>query len=253
MQERYLGDVHDFLKYKFLRHLKSETKFKIGLNWYLTRPEEVDPKKTKDGEKRFHLTGRNSDQWADWDEKLFDNLKNFKDPSERRLSRFHEFNILDKTSYFEDHVPITKLERLEWHKKAIEELKACDFVFLDPDNGLKVPSAKGKRVAKYVKDIEIKEYLENKQAVITIQFARQCNPIKKAEWARSKLNSAIGKSSRLPIMRCRVAPNILFVPAAPPDKREILEEAIRSFAKTPLFNLPENHSRRTLSFCIDKV
>ena len=42
MQERYLGDVHDFFKYRFLRHLASETSYRIGLNWYRPRLEDVD-------------------------------------------------------------------------------------------------------------------------------------------------------------------------------------------------------------------
>ena len=77
MQERYLGDVHDFLKYRFLRHLKNNTNFSIGLNWYLTQPADVDPKKTNDGEKRFHLKGPNQEHWLKWDTELFNNLKFF--------------------------------------------------------------------------------------------------------------------------------------------------------------------------------
>ena len=231
MQERYLGDVHDFLKYKFLRHLKQQTKLKIGLNWYLTLPEEVDPKNNKDGEKRFHLTGDDSGQWANWDNELFDDLKIFKSHSKRKLKIFYNREILDVT-YFDDLVPNSNLERLKWHKKGIKKFKDCDIIFFDPDNGIKVPSAKGKRIRKYAKNNEIKEYLENGKAVITSQFARQIKPKEKAGWVRSELNSVITQNKKLPIMQCRVSPNILFVPVAPNDKYETLQKAIKSFAET---------------------
>ena len=41
MQERYLGDVHDFYKFLFLKYLSKKLKEKIGLNWYLVSPKQV--------------------------------------------------------------------------------------------------------------------------------------------------------------------------------------------------------------------
>ena len=35
MQERYLGDIHDFKKFIFLKFLSLELNIKIGLNWFL--------------------------------------------------------------------------------------------------------------------------------------------------------------------------------------------------------------------------
>ena len=40
MQNRYLGDVHDFYKFIFLKYGK-KLKQKIGLNWYLLDPKEL--------------------------------------------------------------------------------------------------------------------------------------------------------------------------------------------------------------------
>ena len=57
MQERYLGDVHDYYKFLFLKFLSINLKKKIGLNWYLVDPKEIslqEPKKN-DGEKRAYL------------------------------------------------------------------------------------------------------------------------------------------------------------------------------------------------------
>ena len=57
MQERYLGDVHDFYKFLFLKYISKKLKEKIGLNWYLVSPEQVSffEEKKKDGEKRSFL------------------------------------------------------------------------------------------------------------------------------------------------------------------------------------------------------
>ena len=54
---KYLGDIHDFFKFHFLKFLSKKINKKIRLNWYL-----VDPKKIgnielnkNDGEKRKYL------------------------------------------------------------------------------------------------------------------------------------------------------------------------------------------------------
>ena len=47
MQERYLGDVHDYYKFLFLKSLSEKLKKKIGLNWYLVDPEEISVSEQK--------------------------------------------------------------------------------------------------------------------------------------------------------------------------------------------------------------
>ena len=58
MQERYAGDIHDFFKINFLEFISNGLRQKIGLNWYLAKPEliGVSELKKKDGEKRKYLT-----------------------------------------------------------------------------------------------------------------------------------------------------------------------------------------------------
>ena len=62
MQERYLGDVHDFYKFLFLKYISKKLKEKIGLNWYLVSPEQVSflkDKKKRWREKKFFKKKRN--------------------------------------------------------------------------------------------------------------------------------------------------------------------------------------------------
>ena len=53
MQERYLGDIHDYYKFLFLKFLSLNLKEQIGLNWYLVDPKEISLKEVEknDGEK----------------------------------------------------------------------------------------------------------------------------------------------------------------------------------------------------------
>ena len=57
MQERYLGDIHDYYKFLFLKFLSLNLKEQIGLNWYLVDPKEISLKEVEknDGEKRAYL------------------------------------------------------------------------------------------------------------------------------------------------------------------------------------------------------
>ena len=57
MQERYLGDIHDYFKFLFLKFLSTQLNMKVGLNWYLVNPAEIGSSelKKKDGEKRKFL------------------------------------------------------------------------------------------------------------------------------------------------------------------------------------------------------
>ena len=99
MQERYLGDDKDFLKYRLLRHLENVTNFRIGLNWYLVRPEDVDPPDNKDGEMRTHLTGNDSNKWQSWDKHLYDSIEFFKFDQNRFLKKFYNSKILNPNRF----------------------------------------------------------------------------------------------------------------------------------------------------------
>lgn len=177
MQTRYLGDSHDFIKFALLRHVHSQCRLRLGVNWYLTRPEEVDRKGSSDGEMRHHLT---HPAWAGWDAELLDAVRHFEVPEHRKLAALEASGILPPDTLFFDE-PVAQRDRESWHARATEALADADLVFLDPDNGMEVKprSMTGRRKAKYAYYVEMCSYYEQKQAVIAIQFAGRSDPIER--------------------------------------------------------------------------
>ena len=226
MQERYLGDSHDFLKYKLLRSLRDDLELRIGVNWYLTRPEDLGESGNNDGEKRHHLEGG---EWEKWDSKLLERIRPFKEPTERRLDLVRNSGVLpDDTLYFEDIVPVKRKERCSWHQSARATLACAGLVFLDPDNGFEVKSMRKR--PKYSLFQEAVDFLLMGKIVVGIQFARQCDPIKWGFTQREQLHVIAGNQDMLPIVRGRVSPNILFLTLAPPQQVERVRKVLCDFA-----------------------
>lgn len=207
MQARYLGDSHDFLKYTLLRRASSDCGLKIGLNWYLTDPLQIGEAGNSDGEKRQHLKGG---VWEQWDSALLRELAQFSLPQNRDIGKFQSTRILPAdTHFFDELVPIE--ERNDWHERAFKALSYSDFIFLDPDTGFQVKSATKSKLRKYATYSEAADYFHRGKSVCSIQFARQCDPIQRAVDVRETLNRNAGVQSNFPVLRGRLAPNILFV------------------------------------------
>lgn len=227
MQERYLGDSHDFIKYALLRHLSNDLELRLGVNWYLTFPEDVDKKGNNDGEKRHHLKGKD---WLGLDPDLFKKIKYFDNPENRKLENISKQAILPAQSiYFADPAP--KTDRYVWHQKALGVLNTADLVFLDPDNGFEVKTMSRKTSPKYAFYGEMADYLRVGKIVLVIQFARQCSPFKRGEEVRQKLREVTRAPQQLPIIRGRVAPNILFFLMGPKGLNQNLKNSLVNFTK----------------------
>jgi len=227
MQERYLGDSHDFLKYALLRRLRESAGLRLGVNWYLTHPDEVDRPGNSDGEKRHHLNGGD---WQSTDPDLFSKIGAFADLSSRRLANVATWGVLpNDTIYFDERVPVSG--RSEWHQRGLSTLESADLIFFDPDNGFEVKSMSVRTQPKYALYGELAEYLAREQTVLAIQFARQCDPVRRALETRDKLANLYGARAALPVIRGRVAPNILFFTVAPLERHTEVSAALNAFAR----------------------
>ncbi|WP_420429327.1 hypothetical protein [Kordiimonas sp.] len=227
MQTRYLGDTHDCIKYALLRHLVRETGLSLGVNWYLTDPAEVDAAGNNHGEKRHHLNGT---RWKTLDAEVLTHLDRFSEPAERTLENIQTAGVLPENSQFYGNV-LGKEDREAWHLKACQAMRSSELVFLDPDNGFQVPSMSRSKAPKYALYEEFQDYINAGKTVVSIQFARQCDPIKRATMISQTLSIMMSDADIFPVVRGRVAPNILFFTASLKGQGEETKQALHSFVR----------------------
>lgn len=168
MQNRYTGDIGDFGKLGLLRQL-SKTGLSIGVNWYLT-PDETH---NEDGR---HIGYLKNDVFRACDEQLWSALGQIVKSGKRQVCELERADILQGIFYSQmlDFTGKDKAERQrlrwEWHNLAMDELHDRDIVFVDPDNGLIVPSADGTpKSNKFVLPLELAEYYRSGASVIYYQ------------------------------------------------------------------------------------
>lgn len=168
MQDRYTGDIGDYGKLGMLRHLAAAG-LRVGVNWYRTPNEDHN----EDG--RFTQYAHDN-TYRDCDPHLWASLAQILDTKQRRVESLETPDILDAVFYSEllDFRKVSFWEREEkradWHRQALSALNGCELVFVDPDNGLMVPSARrSKKANKYVLPEELFDYYQQGASVIYYQ------------------------------------------------------------------------------------
>ena len=158
MQNRYTGDIGDFSKLGLLRALRAAG-LSIGLNWYLT------PDETHNGDGR-HVGYLDQDEYRECDEELWLELRAIVKEGRRKVCYMENERVLE-AAFFSECIdfsagargerrrclPRAERDALrgEWFGRSLAMLARVDVVCVDPDNGLVVPSAKGKpKENKYV-------------------------------------------------------------------------------------------------------
>lgn len=177
MRHNYAGDEGDYAKLALLRALTRGRR--PGVNWYLTvHPEGEGKAGAGDGNLRKHLR---EDGWDHLDPELLDRMRSVfgqLDPAQRHVGLLEDEVMLPGATFFQEALPTgetplsERLEaRLAWHDRALHKLKDADLVFLDPDNGLQVPSQRprSRRFSKYAAYAEVANYLARGQAVVAYQ------------------------------------------------------------------------------------
>ena len=168
MQDRYTGDIGDFSKLGLLRQLAS-TGLSIGVNWYRT-PDETH---NSDG---LHIGYLQKKEFHSCDSALWSTLGQIVSSGKREIAALEESGILDATYFGRllDSSSGDKIARqavrMDWHRQALQALQGCDIVFVDPDNGLIVPSADGTTKSnKFVLPYELAEYYNTGSSIIYYQ------------------------------------------------------------------------------------
>ena len=208
MQERYLGDIHDFYKFLFIKHLAINLKDEIGLNWFLVDPKSISKSELKknDGEKRDYL---NNPKVAKLDDKLSLELSNLIKKKNRNLKNFTSKTHLRKFIKFYNE-KIIKEERKLWFEKSINFFYKNKIIFLDPDNGV-IKKPYGRNLQKYVLIDELRNYQSEEKIIIFTQF-QSYN--KNFSLYLSELISFLkfkGLKIKYPVLRNRSSPNTFYI------------------------------------------
>lgn len=168
MQDRYTGDIGDYGKLGLLRCLAAAG-LRVGVNWYRTPDEDHN----EDG--RFTHYAHDS-SYRDCDPQLWASLAQILDANQRQVKSLETPAILDAV-FFNKCLDFSKVhfrkraeKRAEWHSGALAALDGCEIVFVDPNNGLMVPSARrSKKANKYVLPEELFDYYQQGASVIYYQ------------------------------------------------------------------------------------
>ena len=168
MQDWYTGDIGDFGKLGLLRQLAS-TGLSIGANWYRT-PDETHNSDS------LHIGYLQKGQFRACDPALWSALGQIVGFRKREIAALEQCGVLDAT-YFgrlldsSSGDKITRQAvRMDRHRQALQALHGCDIVFVDPDNGLMVPSADGTAKSnKFVLPYELAAYYNAGASIIYYQ------------------------------------------------------------------------------------
>ena len=167
MQDRYAGDIGDFGKFSLLKEL-SRQGLSIGINWYKT--ETLHSEKTPEGKVKQNDGGYTEipEILRACDIPLAETLSDIAESDGRSVSKLEEAHILKNAEYYNETVSVDRRE--SWHSQALAFFREnhSDLVFLDPDNGLIVPSVKKHqpRSVKYAFYEEVRGYIEQRQSVL---------------------------------------------------------------------------------------
>jgi hypothetical protein len=134
MQDRYVGDIGDYVKLAILRALSPGRR--LGVAWW----RFPDSGASGDGRHISYLSA--SAKWRHLDPHLFDTLKALATSGPRKIEALESANLLADAVYSSELLPTSgkphqqRAQREAWFARCQAQLANCDLVFLDPDNGL---------------------------------------------------------------------------------------------------------------------
>ena len=154
MQNRYAGDIGDFVKLALLRALSPG--FKLGVAWWLY-PDEAH---NDDGKHTSYLN--HAKIWRHLDAELFDALREIVQTGQRSVASLEQAGLLADAVLASRPVPqevvtaARSTARAAWFDLTLNVLAAANLVFVDPDNGLE-PASFSPTQAKAGKSIALEE------------------------------------------------------------------------------------------------
>ena len=154
MQNRYAGDIGDYVKLGLLRALSVGRR--LGVAWYL-HPDEAH---NTDGRHIGYLA--QPERWRHYDPDLFDALRDVVQAA-RSVDAIEKAGLLDATFHREPTLVAPggqhMAHRLTWFERLQTTMQDCDLIFADPDNGLVDNAPERLRDRKHAKQMSLREAL----------------------------------------------------------------------------------------------
>jgi hypothetical protein len=133
MQNRYTGDIGDFVKFSILRKLMPG--YRLGVAWWLYPDESGN-------ENARHIGYlQQPDLWWHFDPELFDTLEQIVKSGQRNVRALETANILPGAIFASETIPVggriadNPHLRRQWRETVLRTLEETDLVFVDSDSG----------------------------------------------------------------------------------------------------------------------
>ena len=244
MKNQYFGDINDYWKYGLLRSINRVADFRILVAWMLTPNDgSTDGKFTK------YLT--EPKRWSTYDPSLYLGLCDLLNSNdERSVSQIERTKLLGNSVFFSEQVPdkgkdraswFTALSekspgetsgtvlsnwRASWFTALSEKSQDCNFVFLDPDNGLEVKTKPYGRQysSKYLFWREIESLWNSGKSLLIYQhfiFEKRINFIQRmlGSLSGATTGSYVGAFS---------TPRVVFLMALQPEHHHLHKPIVKS-------------------------
>jgi hypothetical protein len=255
MKVQYFGDKHDFRKYALLRKLAGEGDFRIGICWMLTE----DDART-DGGMRAYLDEGKPRAWRIIDGDLYELLmpvsrktladKGLRSPTYEHFTSIERNGLIKGAVYFNDYlthsahhevindkhlqgtVNDTRIRR--YFQKVVDLFSdggsngntSPDLIFIDPDNGLDVPSCPitYQKSYKYLYLQEAQKLFSGGKSLLIYQHFPFIKKDVFVPHAVKRLSDFLGGC----IVKAFETPNVLFLAAVQP-KHELRLQKVLDF------------------------
>jgi hypothetical protein len=250
VQDRYAGDVGDFLTFGLLRWLVAPSfdapPYRLGVVWYRV-PDETH---NGDGKHIKYLdpTSKSGAALRRLDPDLYDRLGLMVATGERSIERVEEAGVLppdvrtfDDLLTFDGMDPSTRphraVHRADWVARAQAAMTNCSIVFVDPDNGVrradhKIASSQRKAIKHAYYD-ELSPYIERGQSVIAYHHADRSAKVR--EQARRRMGEAAAELGIEPLAAVRASRGTtrLFLVLPVPGHRAHLASRLHELTASP--------------------
>lgn len=228
MQDRYAGDVGDFLKFGLIRALSRprSADVRVGLNWYLAEDESHNG----DGKHVGYLRpgARHHASLAACDPQLMAALQGVLDAGTRSVGALNACGVLPGDSpVFSERLPSGRsAARGAWHERALQATAGADAVCVDPDNGVCFSTAPAK-LHKYALPGELRDYAARGQSLIAYQHADRSAPAgRQARGRLDELARAVSQQPVAAIVAHRGSCRFFLITAAEQHREALLRAAV---------------------------